>query len=157
MTYRDMEDENQFQRDPTENVKNLLNAAVKRLDDLSLAEARRVNELMSLRAEHSKEQSALIREHQKDLNIVSAQAILQLSQQGNGMAERISVLEKGQYESKGLSQVIPSQLLDRISQLEESRYKTEGTKGGMKEMYGWIIGAIMFIIAIASFIVPYLK
>lgn len=41
--------------DPTRNVLDLVDAAVKRLDDLAIAETRRVNEIMALNIQHSKE------------------------------------------------------------------------------------------------------
>ena len=53
----------------------------------------------------------------------------QLATLTNQLTDRIGLLEKAQYEGKGLINTIPSTFVDRITQLEESRYKNEGRSG----------------------------
>ena len=81
----------------------------------------------------------------------------QLATLTSQLIDRIQALEKSQYESKNLSGSIPPAVLDRLAQLEESRYKNEGRAGNSKDTFGWIVGAIMTLIAIASFLLPRLK
>jgi len=54
--------EGSYPKDPTENVRDLMAAAVQRLDDLRIAEAHRIDGLLHLRAEHVIE-IAGIRDH----------------------------------------------------------------------------------------------
>lgn len=45
-----------------------------------------------------------------------------------------------------------SQLIDRISLLEKSQYESKGTGTGMRDMWGWLFGGAMGLISIATFL-----
>lgn len=146
-----------------------LTRAIKRLDDLRDAESRRVNEQMQLRAEYSiqlgvAEAKRIDAIRAVDVNAVSvaneratAQAAV-LANQVSASAEtlRSLVAATAATVAQQLAQVSAG-IADRLSALEKSQYEGAGSKGGIKDMAGWIIGAIMTLIAVASFILPKLK
>ena len=45
----------------------------------------------------------------------------------------------------------------RMKELEIARGEKNGESGGMTKFYGWIISGILALVAIASFILPWLK
>ena len=45
---------------------------------------------------------------------------------------------------------LTTQLTDRLSSLEKSQYENKGSGSGKSEMYGWIIGGLMVILLIAQ-------
>jgi hypothetical protein len=45
---------------------------------------------------------------------------------------------------------LTSQMIDRISSLEKAQYEQRGNSGGMRDMYGWIAAGIMMLVNIAS-------
>ena len=47
---------------------------------------------------------------------------------------------------------LTAQLIDRISLLEKSQYENKGTGTGMRDMYGWIFGGAMGLISFATFL-----
>lgn len=154
--------------DPTENVKTMLKEAVQRLDDLRNAEINRVNEQMDLRAEYSvqlgvAEAKRIDAIRAVDVNAVSvaneratAQAAV-LANQVAASAEtlRALVAATAATTAQQLTQ-LTTQLTDRLTSLEKAQYESKGSSGGIKDMAGWIIGAIMTLIAIGTFLIPYL-
>ncbi len=48
-----------------------------------------------------------------------------------------------------LSQV-SSGIADRLSALEKSQYENKGSSGGMRDMYGWIFGGMMALLSLGS-------
>ncbi len=71
--------------------------------------------------------------------------------------ERITSIEKAQYETKGKTGVTDpmQEVLNRkMDSLIETRALTSGSSKGMKDMWGWVIGALMAGIALANFIIP---
>lgn len=52
---------------------------------------------------------------------------------------------------------VSSGISDRLSALEKSQYENKGSSGGMKETWAYIAAAIAAIIAIGSFLLPRLK
>lgn len=151
--------------DPTKNVLQLVEAAVKRADDLAAAEARRVNEIMDLRAEYTEKLS--LAESKRidairavDVNAVAiaseraaAQAAV-LQNQVNASAEalRSLVATTAAAIAQQLSQ-LTSQFNDRIAALEKSQYEIRGTGAGRKDFYGWIVGGVGAIAVIVMLIV----
>jgi len=47
---------------------------------------------------------------------------------------------------------LTAQLTDRLTALEKAQYENKGSSGGMRDMYGWIFGGIMALATIASII-----
>jgi hypothetical protein len=45
---------------------------------------------------------------------------------------------------------LTTQLTDRLTALEKSQYENKGSSGGMTQMYGWIFSGLMAIVTIAS-------
>ena len=67
----------------------------------------------------------------------------QLDQTTQQLSDRISSVERSQYEGKGTAGNVPAVIADRLAQLEESRYKTEGRSTGLT------IPVIMIMVALA--------
>lgn len=64
----------------------------------------------------------------------------QLDQITQQLSDRISTVERFQYEGKGLSGNIPPAVADRISQLEENRFRNEGRSGLSAPLLATIVG-----------------
>ena len=45
---------------------------------------------------------------------------------------------------------LTTQLTDRLSSLEKSQYENKGSSTGKGDMYGWIIGGLMIVVLIAQ-------
>ena len=43
-----------------------------------------------------------------------------------------------------------TQITDRLSSLEKSQYENKGSGSGQEKMYGWVIGAVMLILGVAA-------
>lgn len=166
--------------DPTENVREMIDRSVNRIDDLRRTESARidqkieaerirVNEQLALRAEYNVQLS--IAEAKRidairavDVNAVSvaneratAQAAV-LANQVAASAEtlRALVAATAATQAQQLTQ-LTAQLTDRLTSLEKSQYESKGSSGGMRDVWGWIIAAIAAVVAIGSFILPRLK
>lgn len=176
--------------DPTHNVLLLVEAAVKRIDDLhtegfrrldetlrihliyidklNVAESKRIDAIRAVDvaavaiASERASQQAIVLANQVSASAETLRALVastaatvaqQLQQVSNQLAERLSLLEKSQYESKGLSGVHP-QLLSRLAELEKTEYQTAGKGMGIKEFIGWIVAALtVFASAYSHFFV----
>jgi hypothetical protein len=75
------------------------------------------------------------------------------------LADRLLIVEKAQYELKGKTAVedpMRNELREEIKSVKDILIthvaSTTGTGTGRKEMYGWIIGGIMTLIAIIGFL-----
>ena len=201
--------------DPTENVKDIINAAVQRLDDLRTEsidtrdrEITHVKDLMGLRASYTEKlldqqaeniERLQIAEAKRidairavDVNAVSvaseraaaqanvlanqvtttadtlralvvataAQQAQSLSQLITPLTDRIASLEKSAYEGVGKGRVqdpMMAELLIEMKQVRSNASTSSGSGEGMTKMIGWVVGGMMFLIALATFIVPHLK
>lgn len=52
---------------------------------------------------------------------------------------------------------VSSEIAERLSALEKSQYESKGSSGGMRDVWGWIVAGILALIAIGSFALPHLK
>jgi hypothetical protein len=120
--------------DPTENVKALNAAEAKRQDDLRTmeakfqnamrdAETRRINELASQKQLFDLELARVLR-----ANVDSAALLL----------------------STQLKEV-KTDLSDRTAKLEQFRWETGGRGAGIGDAYGYVVGVVGIMIALASF------
>ena len=76
------------------------------------------------------------------------------------LTDRLALLEKKQYEYQGKSSVTEPQidaLMKKMDSVIEFRATNQGSGTGRKEMYGWIVGGVMFLIALAGFLIPLFK
>lgn len=149
--------------------RNDLKEAVARMDDLRNAETRRVNEQMQLRAEYNKQLGEAESKRIDAIRSVDVAAVAVASERATQQASVLAsqVVASAETLRNLVSSTaatvaqqlagISSQLSDRISSLEKSQYQDSGNKGGKKDIMGWIVGGVMVLIAIASFILPRLK
>lgn len=156
--------------DPTENVKDLVQEVVIRMDmlresdrrlaesemkcvkdqmelrafyaeKLEIAEAKRIDAIravdvnaVAIANQRATDQAAVLAAQvaasADTLRVLVSQTAAankqQLDQITQQLSDRISTVERFQYEGKGLSGNIPPAVADRISQLEESKYRGEG-------------------------------
>ena len=47
--------------------------------------------------------------------------------------------------------------MKKMDSVIEFRATNQGSGTGRKEMYGWIVGGVMFLIALAGFLIPLFK
>lgn len=79
----------------------------------------------------------------------------QLRQLSQSFTERLAALEKAQYESRGSIEGSP--LVARLSMLEAARSTVEGSGKGMRDVYGWIVGAVGVIAAVVAIAITLLR
>ena len=172
--------------DPTHNVLLLVEAAVKRLDDLYEEGFRRLDETLrihlayidKLNAAESKRidairavdvaavaiaserasQQAIVLANQVAASAETLRALVattastvaqQLQQVSNQLAERLTLLERSQYENKGLSGV-PPQLMEKLNMLEQAGWTMAGRGQGIARFAGWIVAGLTIVIALAK-------
>lgn len=160
--------------DPTKNVLQLVNAAVKRLDDLGSAEREKNKEIIALNKEilnlhvvygeklsvaESKRIDAIRAVDVGAVAIASERATQQATVLANQVAASAETLRTLVATTAGTVaaqlQSVSNQLADRIALLEKSQYETKGSGQGRKEggqdIKSWVVLAIM----IAGFVLTY--
>lgn len=115
-------------------TEELIERAVARLDDLRDAESRRVDQQMQLRAEYS-------------VNLAS-----QISQSAETL--RVLIAATASTQAQQLS-ALTTHLTDRLSSLEKFQYEKSGNSGGMQSMWGYVfaIGGGVITVAIGLYAV----
>jgi len=73
----------------------------------------------------------------------------QLDQTTAQLSDRLSSLEKLQYEGKGLSGTIPPSVVEQLAQLQESRYRNEGRSGLSAPLLATVVGIVAAAISAA--------
>jgi hypothetical protein len=74
-----------------------------------------------------------------------------LEQISTQLADRLLIVERAQYEMKGKAQFTDPNIT-RIESLEKAMMSKAGEGKGRQDMWGYVVGAIGFLMAIASFI-----
>lgn len=148
--------------DPTANVLSLVEAAVKRLDDLRAAETRRIDEQARLVAHYTrllteaeaKRIDAIRSVDAAAVGVASERATAQaavLANQVVASAETLRSLVATTAATVATQlQNLSTQLTDRVSLLEKAQYETKGAKGISVPLLATIAGIVG---AILSFIV----
>ena len=135
--------------DPTLNVKEALQAAVNRLDDLRIAEAKRVDEKLELIFNYEEklrvaEQKRIDAIRAVDVNAVSV-ANEKAIQQASILATQLTATAE---TLRNLAASDKAELSNRITQLEKIVTENKGTSGGMEKMWGWIFGIGMAAVSV---------
>lgn len=203
--------------DPSVNVRELVEASIKRIDDLRISENRRIDEvaeiresnlkeILEIRANHTeklaeKEASRLDSIRQVDvlnqavaaksaLDAIQALAVVTTTNADNirntlavtsssnakqvtdlaatiavqsaattdAMTVRIAALEKASAEGVGKGRVIDpqmEQLMTKVSNISDAQNTKKGNGEGMKNLWSLIIGGVLFLIGVASFIIKF--
>lgn len=160
--------------DPTYNVLQLVNAAVKRLDDLSTERSERTKEIFSLHKEilnlhvmygeklsvaESKRIDAIRAVDVGAVAIASERATQQATVLANQVAASAETLRTLVATTAGTVaaqlQSVSNQLADRIALLEKSQYETKGSGQGRKEGGQDIKSWVVLVILVAGFILTY--
>lgn len=133
--------------DPTKNVLQLVEAAVKRLDDLREADTKHVKELMQVRADHANELREAESKRLNAIREVDVNAVAVATASANTQA---AILAKQLTE-------MDAKVAARMALVEKAQYEAAGKIGGRRDTWAWIFGGIMALIALGSFILPRLK
>lgn len=138
------------------------------IEKLNLAESRRIDAIrivdvgaVAIASERAAAQALVLAnqvstsaETLRNLVASTATSVASSLQQVSGqLAERISSLEKAQYEGVGKGRVSDPALVDLYNQvklLQEARSNTSGFGSGMEKMWGWIVAAAVAVFAIYS-------
>jgi hypothetical protein len=110
--------------DPTKNVLDLVQAAIKRQDDLRDAETRRVNELAAQKQTFDLELAKVLRANQDAASTLLATQLKE----------------------------VKNDLSDRTAKLEQFRWETGGKGVGLSSAAGWVLSFITMGIAIAMYL-----
>lgn len=92
-------------------------------------------------------------------NLVASTATTQatvLAQITTQLTDRLASLEKAQYEGTGkqaVSDPLMTKLVTEMQAMREASFEKVGGGRGMKDMGGWVVGGVMFLIALATFAV----
>ncbi len=151
-----------------------------RLDDLRVAEARRIDESMKLERErlgellqhHVYYTSQLATAEAKRLDSIRATdaaavgiaqeraiaqaAVLATQVSASAEAMRQLVATTATTQAASLAQ-LTQQLTDRLAAVEKTQYESRGSGTGMRDMWGWIFGAIVGFVSVAAVVYNVLK
>jgi tetrahydromethanopterin S-methyltransferase subunit G len=167
-------------KDPTENVMKLVQETITRLDDLRKAESlridqfmqgesRRITETMNLRANYEDKLTVAEAKRIDAIRAVDVAAVSIANDKANTQASILanqlttsaetlrSLVQTTAAAQAQNSQQLVNQLTDRLATLgdrvsatEKNQYEKAGSGMGMRDMYGWIFGAVMALVAISG-------
>ncbi len=166
--------------DPTRNVLQLVEAAVKRLDDIQSIQKKSIEDMLFLQSKMledklttfmntSKELAAAEKSRVDAIRAVDVNAAVVdrerattqaqvLATQVQASAENLRLLVATTAEATAKQNLaVVSDLAKRITDLEKVQNATIGASGGVKDLWGWILAVIMTLIAVSTFIIPKLK
>jgi hypothetical protein len=141
----------------------------RRLDEKIEALAIRIDEQMKLRADYAIQLSKAESSRLDSIRAVDISAVAVandravasaavLASQVSSSAEtlRTLVAATAATVAQQLS-AVSTGINDRLSALEKSQYENQGKTGGSKDTWGWIVGAVMAVVAIGGFLLPHLR
>lgn len=167
--------------DPSTNVRALVEAEVKRLDDLLASEigglrrevanqvefnkATRAHDLLAQKTADERHQAGVVQlshtieQTAETLRRAVSETATNLAQQTGSSFERLSArvseVEKNQYQDQGKSRVADpqiAQLLSAVQSLQESQAITSGRGAGQSSIWGYISLAMGFLLAAGTII-----
>jgi hypothetical protein len=136
--------------DPTKNVLDLVLAAVKRLDDLIAENTRRLDEA---HASQDKFQNAMRDAETRRIDQLAAQKQtfdLELARILRANSDASSLLLATQLKE------VKTDLSDRTAKLEQFRWESGGSVTGRGDVIGWVMAALMFLVALASVAIAFI-
>lgn len=161
-----LNDINKIERDSNREVialnKEILNLHIAYQDKLSIAESRRIDAIravdvgaVAIASERATQQATVLANQVSASadalrNLVTTTATAAAAQQqsvSTQLMDRITLLERSQYESKGLSG-IPPQVLERLTTLEQTRFENKGKSMGYAQIVGLVLAGAAVVGAI---------
>lgn len=154
--------------DPTENVLNLVEAAVKRLDDLREAERRHTRETMEIRAQHTRdmrlaETARIDAIRAVDVGAVNraAEVAAQVAQTLAAQVSAVAEANRAQVSAAATAQSIAlanalEPMQKSIDDLRRAQYEAQGVKSNVTESrlnYGAIFGGLAVLISMIGLVV----
>jgi hypothetical protein len=162
--------------DPTQNVKDLTDAAVQRLDDLRNAESRRIDELRIAESRRVDEQAQLRADYSDklanaeakridairavDVNAVAVATSKQADQAtvlANQVAQSAEALRALVASTAATTQAAFQQAMtsfsDRLMKVEQAQYASAGQGQGAKNLSGYLIAATVFVFGFIGMVI----
>jgi uncharacterized protein (DUF885 family) len=96
----------------------------------------------------------------KQTTDLAAAIATQTAATAEALSQRIAALEKASAEGIGKGRVIDPQLDELLREMKSvniARSMGQGESKGRSDIVGWIIGGVMFVIAVATFVLANLK
>jgi hypothetical protein len=155
--------------DPTKNVLDLVDASVRRIDDLANLRAIHTKEIADIRDRHyrelsTKEASRLdsiqkaaldaIQANAKQVTDLAASIASSTATTFEAMAKRIAALELSSAEGIGKTRVVDPQieaLVDEVRSLATTRSEKTGSSDQSKAIWGYVLGGVGLVIGVVSF------
>ena len=126
--------------DPTENVKDLVHLAVKRLNDLMDAEFKRIDQLIVEKDKQYQQMNAAQKEAVTKAEVAAEKRFDSVNEFRNTLSDQQrNLMPRSEAEVKFGS--ISKQIDDMTTRLD----KTEGKGGGINQAIGWILAGITIL------------
>lgn len=138
-------------------VREIMQLRAEHIKELQLAESERINAIravdvnaVAIANERANAQAQVLANQVQSsaetlrslVATTAASQKQQYDQTTSQLSDRLTALEKLQYEGKGLSGTIPPSVVEQLAQLQESRYRTEGRSGLSAPLLMLIAGAV---------------
>jgi hypothetical protein len=147
------EAERRFTESELKAVREVMELRAKHVAELRLAETARINAIrevdvnaIAIATERANTQAQVLA-----TQVQATQEAMRslVSTTEARLSERLMTLERLQYEGKGLSGVVPPQVVEQLAQLQESRYRNEGRSGLSTPILMMITGTVVGLLVFA--------
>lgn len=138
--------------DPTQNVLDLVQAAIQRQDDLREAEARHARELAAMRASYDRELREAESQRIDAIRAVDVSAVQRAAEVASIVAEtlRTQVATTAQQAAAGLAAALEPIIKD-IADLRRAQYEAQGVKANVVDRrldLGTLLGALSVVMVL---------
>lgn len=139
--------------DPTKNVLDLVREAIKRQDDLREMESRFQTALRESEVKFQKS----ISDFEKSMRDAETRRINELASQKQLFDLELARVLRANVDSAALLlstqlKEVKTDLSDRTAKLEQFRWETGGKSAGMSDILGWLVAAVMGVIALGGLV-----
>jgi hypothetical protein len=139
--------------DPTANVLALVEAAVKRLDDLRAAEVTRINDVMELRSYYDKKLNDAEAKRIDAIRAVDVAAVATASGEARAQANVLAGQVAATAETlRALVTATAAATDARIALLEKSQYQISGRGTGMSLSLSLLVSGVSLVLAIVGIV-----
>jgi len=164
-----------------DNINSTLKGEINRIDEkiklqtesnilLNVAEAKRIDAIrvvdvnaVAVANEKSAQQAIVLANQvaqsaetlRKLVETTAGTVAAQLQQISTQFTERLSVLERSQYENKGKQSYSDPMLADLMTEMKKSNARSSSNDGksiGVAQVIGWIFGGVMLLVAVITLI-----
>ncbi len=138
--------------DPTQNVLDLVNAAIARQDDLRMAESRHVREIATLRAEYAAELRKAETERLNAIRAVDVNAVQRAAEVANQQATTLAAGQAAQADAVRVTLAAALEPIQKdIAELRKSQYELAGQRAQVGESrlnIGAVLGGVSVLLVL---------